>query len=29
MKTESAADIVAPTSVAALAATLDYDAAPN
>jgi 3-methylfumaryl-CoA hydratase len=29
MQTESAADIVAPTSVAALAATLDYDAAPN
>ncbi|SAL23652.1 acyl-CoA dehydrogenase [Caballeronia turbans] len=29
MKTESAADIVAPTSVAALATTLDYDAAPN
>ena len=29
MQTESAADIVAPTSVAALAATLDYDDAPR
>ncbi|MDR5767730.1 MULTISPECIES: MaoC family dehydratase N-terminal domain-containing protein [unclassified Caballeronia] len=29
MKTERAVDIVAPTSVAALAATLDHDAAPH